>query len=260
MKLSRKWALTLCIISLLVIITCLTSFALGLHRLALWQVVRACVADFEFTGAAFPCLQVDLGEGDAPGVVVLRHPYFDDMIVTPVRKLVGVEDPFLQSPEAPNYFAAAWRARSLLRNPDGREPEWDEVGLVVNPAVGRSQDQLHFHVGCLFPEVRSALESIAPQVSIGSWEKLPPVVEHIAFWGTRIAAADLDSVEPFRLAAEALADQVKDRASLTIMLAGVRVAGADQFMVLASYAGAPHSWWPIGAENLVDTGCKLASP
>ena len=43
----------------------------------------------------------------------------DDTILAPTRRITGVEDPFLQSPEAPNYFDAAWRARTFLRTRTG---------------------------------------------------------------------------------------------------------------------------------------------
>jgi hypothetical protein len=29
------------------------------------------------------------------------------------------------------------------------------------------------------------------------------------------------------------------------------VEGDDQFLILASYAKAPHAWWPVGADNLL---------
>jgi CDP-diacylglycerol pyrophosphatase len=229
--------------------------AIGLHRHALWQVIRVCVANSELFGAAFPCRQIDLGGGKERGVAIVQPPLLADLIAVPTRKSVGVEDAFLQSSDAPNYFAAAWRARSLLVRPSGREPDWDEVGLVVNPAMVRSQDQLHIHVGCLIPRVQTALARIASRVPVGNWVKLPEVVPHIAFWGTRVAKSTLEGVEPFRLAAEALSGLVTERGKLTLMVAGARVAGADQFLILASYAGAPHSWWPIGSEELIDMRC-----
>ena len=81
------------------------------------------------------------------------------------------------------------------------------------------------------------------------------MVPHQVFWGTRVQAADLSDVEPFRLAAEALADKVRDRGILMIMVAGVRVEGDDEFLILASYAGAPHAWWPVGADSLLGRKC-----
>jgi CDP-diacylglycerol pyrophosphatase len=252
---NRSGARILLVAAGLAAMTAFATLAVGLERLALWQVVRTCVVDYKLTGAPFPCLLVDLSAGDERGEVVLRPPLLHDMILAPTRKVVGVEDPLLQSPNAPNYFGAAWHARSLLKGPGGRGPDWDEVGLVVNPAVLRNQDQLHIHVGCLLPAVKSALAAAAPEVPIGEWEQLPAVAPHLIFWGTRVRGADLTDVEPFRLAAEALADKVRDRAKLTIMVAGVRVAGEDGFLILASYAGAPHSWWAVGIDDLLDPRC-----
>ena len=50
------------------------AYAMELHRMALWQAVRACVADYKLTGAPFPCLEVDLAGGEERGAVVLRPP------------------------------------------------------------------------------------------------------------------------------------------------------------------------------------------
>ena len=77
-------------------VTALATSAIGLDRLALRQVVRACVADFKVTGAPFPCLEVDLSIGEDRGDVVLRPPLSNDLIVAPTREIVGIEDPFLK--------------------------------------------------------------------------------------------------------------------------------------------------------------------
>jgi CDP-diacylglycerol pyrophosphatase len=236
-------------------VTAFATFAAGLDRLALWPIVRACVADFKLTGAPFPCLKVDLAAGEERGNVVLRSPLSGDMILTPTRKIVGVEDPFLLSAEVPNYFDAGWNARSFLEGGDGRAPERDAVALIVNSAVVRTQDQLHIHVGCLLLSVRRALAAAAPEVPIGEWARIDVGVPHTTFWGTRVQAVELSDVEPFRLAAEALADKVRDRRILMIMVAGVRVHGQDEFLILASYAGAPHAWWPVGAADLLNSSC-----
>src|ERR1700722_8464859 len=89
-------------------VTALATSAIGLDRLALWPVVQACVADFKLTGAPFPCLEVDLSNGDERGDVVLLPPVSNDLIVAPTRQVVGNEDPFLRTAGAPNYFNAAW--------------------------------------------------------------------------------------------------------------------------------------------------------
>ena len=85
---------------------------------------------------------------------LLRPPLLQDLILVPTRRIVGIEDPFLQSPEAPNYFDAAWRARSFLKGANGQAPDREAVALVANSAFVRTQDQLHIHVGCLFPSAQ----------------------------------------------------------------------------------------------------------
>ncbi len=93
----------------------------------------------------------------------------------------------------------------------------------------------------------------APKVKIREWARIGAVVPHTTFWGMRIR--DLSDVEPFRLAAEALDDKVKNRGDLMIMVAGVRVEGDDEFLILSSYAGAPGAWWPVGDDDLINPNC-----
>jgi CDP-diacylglycerol pyrophosphatase len=245
-----RGAKTVRILAAVAVLTVSAGFAMGLHRMALWQVVRVCVADFKLTGAPLPCLAVNLSDGEARGDVVLRPPLSDDTILVPTRRIAGIEDPFLQSPEAPNYFDAAWRARRFLKGADGHGPERDAIALIVNSAVVRVQDQLHIHVGCLRPSARLVLAAAAPKVPMGEWAQIGAVVPHTMFWGLRIPGTELSNVDPFRLAAEALTGKAQRRGDLTIVVAGVRVEGDDQFLILASYAKAPGAWWPVGDGSL----------
>ena len=240
------------IVAVLTVSAAFAAYAMELHRMVLWQVVRACVADYKLTGTPFPCLEVNLAGGEQRGAVVLRPPFLDDTVLSPTRRIKGVEDPFLQSPEAPNYFDAAWRARTFLKDADGRAPERDAIALFVNSAIVRTQDQLHIHVGCLVPYARRMLAAAAPKVPMGEWTQIGPVVPHTMFWGYRIPGTELANVNPFRLAAEELGRKANGPGDLTIVVVGVRVEGDDQFLILASYARAPHAWWPVGAENLLD--------
>ena len=55
------------IVLVVVVVTASAAFAayaMELPRMALWQVVRACVADYKLTGAPFPCLEVNLAGGE----------------------------------------------------------------------------------------------------------------------------------------------------------------------------------------------------
>ena len=242
----------LAVVAVLTVSAAFAAYAMDLHRRVLWQVVRACVADYKLTGKPFPCLEVNLTGGEERGAVVLRPPFLDDTVLAPTRRIKGVEDPFLQSPEAPNYFDAAWRARTFLKAADGRAPARDAIALFVNSAIVRTQDQLHIHVGCLRPYARRTLAAAAPKIPMGEWAQIGPVVPHTMFWGYRIPGTELANVNPFRLAAEELGHKGNGPGDLTIVVVGARVKGDDQFLILASYAKAPHAWWPVGAENLLD--------
>jgi CDP-diacylglycerol pyrophosphatase len=240
----------LAVVAVLTVSAAFAAYAMELHRTALWQVVRACVATYTLTGSPFPCLEVDLAGGEATGSVVVRPPFSEDTIVSPTRRITGVEDPFLQSPEAPNYFDAAWRARRFL-DTDGQAPGRDAIALFVNSARVRTQDQLHIHVGCLNSYARRTLAAAAPAIPLGEWARIGPVVPHTMFWGYRLADSDLANVNPFRLAAKELGDKMNGPGDLTVVVAGVRVGDDDQFLILASYARAPHAWWPVGADDLL---------
>jgi CDP-diacylglycerol pyrophosphatase len=246
----KKTAWIVAGVAVLTVSAAFAAYAMELHRTVLWQVVRACVADYKLTGTPFPCLEVNLSGGEDLGTVVLRPPFLEDTVLAPTRRIKGVEDPFLQSPEAPNYFDAAWQARSFLKTADGRAPERDDIALFLNSAIVRTQDQLHIHVGCLLPYARRTLAAVAPKIPMGEWAQIGPVVPHTMFWGYRIA--DLAHVNPFRLAAEELGPKSSGPGDLTIVVVGVRVEDDDQFLILASYAKAPHAWWPVGADNLLD--------
>jgi CDP-diacylglycerol pyrophosphatase len=249
----RKTVWVLTAAAVLTVSAAFAAYAMELHRMVLWQVVRACVADYKLTGTPFPCLEVNLSGGEALGNVVLRSPFLDDTVLAPTRRITGIEDPFLQSPESPNYFDAAWRARTFLKDADGQAPPRDEIALFVNSAVVRTQDQLHIHVGCLVPYARRTLAAVARKIPIGEWTQIGPVVPHTMFWGYRIPGTELANVNPFRLAAEELGHKTNVRGDLTVVVAGARVDSDDQFLILASYAKAPHAWWPVGADNLLDS-------
>ena len=235
------------------------AYAMELHRMALWQVVRACVADYKLTGAPFPCLEVSISDGEARGDVVLRAPLLHETLLVPTRRITGVEDPSLQSPEAPNYFDAAWRARTFLKAADGRAPERDDIALIVNSIIVRGQDQLHIHIGCLLPYARRSIAAAAQRIPMEEWTRVGAVMPHTMFWGYRIRGSDLAKVDPFRLVAQEFDGRARTRGDLTVMVAGVRVEGDDQFLILASYAHAPGAWWPVGSDDLLGRAC-LAAP
>src|SRR5271165_2023952 len=118
-----------CALALMLLLAAAASAARAAeNRETLWPVVRTCASAYRMIGVSFPCLKVDLPGGALDrGYAVLRPPNSNDLILSPTRKIVGVEDPFIQSPAAPNYFADAWRERTFLKAADGNPPPRDAV-------------------------------------------------------------------------------------------------------------------------------------
>ena len=228
----------------------------GAGRHALWQVVRACVADYQTTGAPYPCLAVDLSGGVDRGAVVLRPPFgAPDTILSPTRAVVGVEDPWLQSPTAPNYFAAALQARAFVRKPDGSAPKLDEVALAANSRFARTQDQLHIHVGCASPRIRQALRLLAASQKVGDWTPIGALGPSSELWGMRAGRPNLDQIEPFRLAAQRFAAEDADLSRLTIAAVGMHVDDHDEMALLVvDDRGAENPDFP--ADEIVDSRCR----
>lgn len=230
-------------------------------RNQLWPVVRTCASAYRMLGVAFPCLAVDLPGGDLDrGYAVLRPLRSDDLILSPTRQTPGVEDPFLQSPEAPDYFAAAWRARAFLKGPDGNPPPRDDVALAVNSENTRSQDQLHIHIGCLRPDVRHFLDQAAQRMPLYDWSRVGPGLGRQVYYGVRVRASDFDKLNPFRLAAHGFAGAAENPGGLMILVVGAQVKSEDDFLILASFEGASRASRTVGAESLLDRNCTAASP
>jgi CDP-diacylglycerol pyrophosphatase len=246
------------IVSLLCISCIAASFAFaaqgavsGASRGALWQVIQACLINHALTGAAFPCLEVNVSGGNERGYAILRPPLgAADLILAPTRRIVGVEDPSLEALDAPNYFEDAWNARRFLQRGLKRPLQRDDVVLAVNSRQSRTQDQLHIHIGCLSPKAMETIRLFAPALSESRWIPLGRSFHGLEFWGRLVVAENLIGVNPFRLAAEAWPEQFKDRSQLTIAVAGIRLSDRrDGFVLLASYDN------PLGqfsAEDFLD--------
>jgi CDP-diacylglycerol pyrophosphatase len=218
-------------------------------RHALWQVVRACTLDSATLGRPLPCLEVDVSQGEARGWAVLRPPLgAPDTILTPTKAIVGLEDPSLQAPDTPNYFALAWAARRWLAKSDGTTPPDERVALAVNSRLARSQDQLHVHIGCLIPSFSHQIDdALGPR--IGEWRRGADMAPGLELWTWRTGANDLSRLDPFRLA-HALVGDAGAMARTTLAVAPRK----DEFVVVA-LRSRPNGWY-AAAEDVVDARCS----
>ena len=240
------------------------AFALALQgaggtafRGVLWKVVRTCVANSRLTGSPFPCLEVNLAGGMARGYIVLRSPVGEpDLILSPTRRSIGVEDPSLREPGAPNYFADAWKAQSYLGARRRGPLAHGDIGLAVNSRVSRTQDQLHIHIGCLTRDADRTVRALAPELDDHEWRPIAGRIHGLRFWGRLIDQDTLEGVNPFQLAALAGAAKGDDGSDLMIVAAGATLGhGREGFVLLASRDD-PNAVTPkYTAENFLDPRC-----
>jgi CDP-diacylglycerol pyrophosphatase len=185
-----------------------------------------------------PCLETNLEAGYA----VLRPPFGrTDTILTPLKAIKGLEDPQLQAPDAPNYFALAYASRRWIGAPQGR------LALAVNSRLARSQDQLHIHMGCLSGDFVGRLDhALGPKAN--EWFRAADMAPGLELWTYRLGGKPLAGFAPFRLARTLLGD---DRALARTTLAVVEAPSDFVVVVVRSRPGG----WYAAAEDIVDGKC-----
>src|SRR5438270_11095613 len=127
---------------------------------ALWKIVHdKCVPDQKEHGDPGPCALVDLREGDARGYVVVKDLIgATQYLLIPTARVPGIESALLLAPDAPDYFADAWRERSYTERAAQHPLPRQAISLAINSAFGRSQNQLHIHIDCIRADVRAVLQ------------------------------------------------------------------------------------------------------
>ncbi len=204
---------------------------------------------------AAPCAAV------APDFAVLRDRKGGaHFLLIATRTVRGIEDPLMLRNDAPNYFAAAWQARDRLATVAGHPLRDDEIGLAINSAVARGQDQLHIHIECQRADLRRVLRTAGAHIT-DRWQPL-------AGWGypflaRRVSGANLDRVNPFLLLADARPGIRDHMRAYTLVVAGARFADGPGFVLLAgpTAAGAaallPASGGRVPpGETLLDASCE----
>ena len=231
--------------------------ALASDRAALWYVVRGCRLDAAFTGAAFPCLAVNTERGETAGYAVLRASLRrTHLIVTPLVRIDGIEDPALQAAATPNYVADAWTERRAIAEHASRPLRWDEFGLAINSYVGRSQDQLHIHVECVYADVRTALHARESDISAERWSAFPDLLRGRPYQIIRIADETLARTNVFALAADGLSIAPDLMFNLSLALLGAQFADGSRGFYLLADLDHPGRAYPAHSEDLLDPACR----
>ena len=174
-----------------------------------------------------------------------------------IEKTLG-EMAALLDVDAPNYFEYAWESRAYLDKELRVNLARDEVGLAVNSAQGRTQDQLHIHLSCVRVDVWEALHRNRDRIGI-HWSLFDTSFfghRYMAMW---VAGELLGPNNPFTLLAEGLPDAPRDMADRTLVVTGLtRADGNAGFVILTDLVNRQRGDLAFG-EELLDPACRLAA-
>jgi CDP-diacylglycerol pyrophosphatase len=225
---------------------------LAAERGLLWSVIQVCITNHQLTGASFPCLDVNTNQGLAKGFATLRAPLArTHIIVSPTMRIIGIEAPELQLPDAANYFEDAWEARRYVIETAERPLKDADIGLAINSRPGRSQDQLHIHVDCLRRRYAQQVRLHDSAVRSDRWSRLPFAFRGRYYWALLLNSADLEQVNIFRTAATLLQTSPGRMEDMTLVV--VPRLGAGFYLLADQYT--PGAMGKGHGEFLLDHAC-----
>jgi CDP-diacylglycerol pyrophosphatase len=224
---------------------------LNTGRDALRHIVQdQCIVNWRQKHDPAPCRRVFLPDsnGEASGYALL-----DDRkggahyLLIPTQTMAGIESSELLDPDLPNYFAEAWRARDLITTFVGHAVPRTAVGLAINTAHTRTQDQFHVHIECLRQDVAASLHESAER--IGSvWA--PVMVAGSTYQAQRVMGDGLDGSNLFEMLANLKPDVRHHMGDYTLVAAGMQFSSGPGFVILTGTG-------PTG-ELLLDASCVVA--
>lgn len=245
-----------------ILAACAALFAAGCSVLAaadpnaLWQIVDLdCVPAARTTGKTGICATVDL-----PGRYALlkdRSGVAQHLLI-PTDRISGVESPLLLTPNAPNYWADAWDARryveaALKRAQRAPLPD-DRIGLEINSALRRSQEQLHIHIDCMHADATAALARHREDPPrMWTWDTIDGARYRIM----RIPGPAFD-FNPFDLVAGARSSP-DVMASQTIFVTGAGASASEAGWLVVN-SSLDTDGGTGSAETLLDHRCTAAAP
>jgi len=225
---------------------------LNFARGDLWRVITYICVPSAAIGVGYPCAAVHPAEADAPGWAIL--PVGPGHILTvPTRRISGIENPHAAEPASGHYWQAAWDARTLVEQAVGRPLPRDAIGMAINSAYARTQDQFHIHTGCAQPAVQAALRGDRERIGT-EWTTLSLPLFGATYQVRRIEAAQLAEVNVVGLLPERLRSNPTTMARQTLVVIGATFDdGRDGYYVLNTQASRRASG---NGEALLDFSCR----
>jgi len=221
---------------------------------ALWKIVHEkCAPNQQAQGDPAPCALVDL----AAGYAVLKDMRGDTQyLLIPTARITGIESPEILAPGAPNYWQDSWDARRFFEAKVGHKVPRELIGLAINSAHARSQNQLHIHIDCVRPDVRQAILANASKIG-PQWTDIDSEIGGHKYRAMRLEGADLGARNPFMLLADGDPAARADMSSETLAVIGAVFAdGQPGFYLLSGRANILRMDF-ASSETLLDHDCAI---
>ena len=177
-----------------------------------------------------------------------------DLILSPTRQIVGIEDPFLRLPDAPSYFDAAWRARSLLADAGGRPPIATRWRSSSTPPSNETRTNSTSTLVAFFQPFNGPSQQPRP----GSRSRIgpnSPQSSHIScFRGCGSGEPTLRK-SPIPARGRPVCRQGSRHGQTNDHGRGGSRGGRRRISDSRFLLGAPHSWWSVGDNELIGPHC-----
>lgn len=222
---------------------------------ALWEIVHdRCVVHEELLRSPLPCTIVDRPGGYAILKDIVGATQF---LLIPTARVTGIEDPAILAPGAPNYWQAAWDARNNVEASAGRPLPRDDVTLAINSIFARTQNQLHIHIDCVAPAIRTALREHGAEIGT-TWAPFPVPLAGHTFRAMRVETLNRPGAAPFELLADGIPGARQSMGSESLVVVGaVLPTGGNGFYLLETRADEQTGNHGFG-EELQDHTCAIA--
>jgi CDP-diacylglycerol pyrophosphatase len=209
-------------------------------------VQEQCLPHWQNARDPSPCESLGGEQGTEPAYALLHDRKGGaHSLLIPTRTVRGIDEQVVLAAGAPNYFAAAWRARQALAAASGRSLSRTAVGMGINPVHARSQDQLHIHIECLGRSIYRGLQQAAGTLR-DTWS--PVRIDGADYLALRVKGEDLGAANPFALVAQGIPGAINE---YTLLLAGMQFRDGPGFALLVQVDGVP------ATELLLDSSCAV---
>jgi CDP-diacylglycerol pyrophosphatase len=226
-------------------------------RDTLWRIVDTSCIPAAASGGTGRCAEVSIPrQGPEAGHVVFKDRNGPlQYLLMPTRRVTGIEDPFLLTAAAPDYWGEAWKARRWMETTHGAPLPREAVSITLNSAWGRSQTHLHLHVSCVRDDLRERLREV-PQGRSPSWAALPGGWQGHPYEVRRIVATALDGQDLFEDTAR---DHPGDMGRQALAAIGHRLDGQDGFWLLRTHLDLSAGWLASIEGDVQDHTCAVAN-